>query len=349
MKDISAIGTNTIRVYPGSELGDMHSAQVNTLTVDDANVLAKQSYLESATPNTFATGVLIYRNVSLNAELRGVSDQYFNVMAVKINIGRLFHQTDVKEGASVVIIDENTHNKLFPHTPNPVGEIVFFNKKPLMVIGVTEKQDGIFSSSDTLALWSPYTTVMSKITGEQNIYSITAKVKDNVDSAIAEQNLTKLLTVKHGGKTDFYTFNADSIKKTIESTTNTMTMLVSSIALISLIVGGVGVMNIMLVSVTERIREIGVRMALGARQYNILQQFLIEAILICFIGGLAGILLSYLIALIFNAIFTSFAMSFSFISIIVALGCSSFIGILFGFMPARSAARLNPIEALARD
>src|SRR5699024_1576169 len=140
-----------------------------------------------------------------------------------------------------------------------------------------------------------------------------------------------------------FTFNTDSIKQTIEQTTNTMTLLISSIALISLIVGGIGVMNIMLVSVTERTKEIGVRMAIGARQYNILEQFLIEAVLICLIGGITGIALSYLIALVFNHLFTDFVMSFSTLSIILALGCSTLIGVVFGFMPARNASKLNPI------
>lgn len=143
--------------------------------------------------------------------------------------------------------------------------------------------------------------------------------------------------------------NTDSIKQTVESATSTMTLLISCIALISLVVGGIGVMNIMLVSVTERTKEIGVRMAIGARQSNILQQFLIEAVLICLIGGLVGVLLSYLISVVFNMLVTSFAMSFSVASIIAAVACSTIIGVVFGFMPAKRASQLNPIDALAHD
>ena len=153
---------------------------------------------------------------------------------------------------------------------------------------------------------------------------------------------------RHGTK-DFFTRNSDSIKQTIESTTGTMTMLISSIALISLIVGGIGVMNIMLVSVTERTKEIGVRMAIGARQMNILSQFLIEAVLICLLGGFIGIALSGLIGLIFNQFVSSFPMSFSTGSIVLALTCSTLIGVAFGYMPARSASKLNPIDALSHD
>ncbi len=143
--------------------------------------------------------------------------------------------------------------------------------------------------------------------------------------------------------------NTDTIKQTIESTTNTMTLLISSIALISLIVGGIGVMNIMLVSVTERTKEIGVRMAIGAKQYNILQQFLIEAVLICLLGGIIGILFATAIILSFNYWGTDFKMVFSTLSVVIAVLCSTLIGVVFGFIPARNASRLNPITALAQE
>lgn len=348
LSDINAMGTNTINIYPGAGFGDMRSGRVKTLTVDDANVLGKQSYLSNATPNTSTNSVLVYRNVSVTAQLSGVNEQYFDVKGLKIDKGRLFNQQDVQNNNSVVVIDPNTRDKLFAKGENPIGKVIVFNKQPLEIIGISQKQDSVFGPSDTLNLWSPYTTVMNKITGERNISSIMVKVRDDVSSQVAEKNLTKLLTVKHG-KTDFFTQNTDSIKKTIESTTNTMTLLISCIALISLVVGGIGVMNIMLVSVTERTKEIGIRMAIGARQYNILEQFLIEAVLICLIGGFLGISLSYLIAMLFNSMVSSFSMSFSVASIVLALGCSTLIGVIFGFMPANNASKLNPIVALSRD
>ena len=189
---------------------------------------------------------------------------------------------------------------------------------------------------------------MGRITGTNHLRSITVRVKDGADTKAAEQGIAQLVLQRHGTK-DFFTRNSDSIKQTIESTTGTMTMLISSIALISLIVGGIGVMNIMLVSVTERTKEIGVRMAIGARQMNILSQFLIEAVLICLLGGFIGIALSGLIGLIFNQFVSSFPMSFSTGSIVLALTCSTLIGVAFGYMPARSASKLNPIDALSHD
>ncbi len=189
---------------------------------------------------------------------------------------------------------------------------------------------------------------MNKISGNQKISSITVKIRDEINSKVAEKDLTNLLTVRHGKK-DFFVMNTDTIKQTIESTTNTMKLLISSIALISLVVGGIGVMNIMLVSGTERTKEIGVRMAIGARQFNILQQFLIEEVLICLIGGSTGVLLSLLIGTVFNLFVQDFTMIFSTFSIVAALLCSSLIGVIFGYMPAQNASQLNPIIALAQE
>ncbi len=348
LENISSMGTNTINIYPGTGFGDRRSGRVRTLTVSDSDLLARQSYLDSSTPSTSTSGILAYGNQSLTASLNGVGEQFFDVRGLKIDIGRLFTQTDVRDVASVVVIDPNTHDKLFPRDLNPLGQVIIFRRQPLTVIGVTQPQSAMFGPSDQLSLWSPYTTVMSKITGDHHISSIIVKVNDRISSQVAEKNLTALLTVKHGRK-DFFTQNTDSIKQTIESTSQTMTVLISSIALISLVVGGIGVMNIMLVSVTERTREIGVRMAIGAKRFNIMEQFLIEAVLLCIIGGLAGISLAGILGFVFNAISKDFSMSFSTASIILALGCSTFIGVIFGFTPARNASLLNPIDALSYE
>ena len=348
LADINSMGTNTISIYPGKGFGDRRSGRIKTLTVDDANVIGRQSYVESATPLTSSNGTLTYRNTDLSAQLYGAGAQYFDVRGIKLKAGRFYDRADVAESAQVVVIDDNTQKQLFPAGTDPLGKTILFNKRPLNVIGITETDTSGFGSSDQLQMWAPYTTVMQQITGERYISSITVKVKDNVSSQVAEKSLKDLLISRHGTE-DFFMRNTDSIKQTIESTTSTMTLLISCIALISLVVGGIGVMNIMLVSVTERTKEIGVRMAIGARQSNILQQFLIEAVLICLIGGLVGVLLSYLISVVFNMLVTSFAMSFSVASIIAAVACSTIIGVVFGFMPAKRASQLNPIDALAHD
>ena len=348
LADISAMGTNTISIFPGRGFGDRRSGRIKTLTIDDAKVIAKQSYVASATPQTTSGGTLTYRNTDLTASLYGVGEQYFDVRGLKLESGRLFDEGDVKEDAQVVVIDQNTKEKLFGLDVNPLGKTVLFNKRPLTVIGVMQKEENSFGNADVLMLWSPYTTVMHQITGESYTNSITVKIKDDANTQVAEKGLTELLKTRHGTE-DFFMNNSDSIKQMVETTTGTMKLLISSIALISLVVGGIGVMNIMLVSVTERTKEIGVRMAIGARRNNILQQFLIEAVLICIIGGLVGVGLSTAISLVFNHFVTEFPMEISVMSVIGAVVCSTAIGVAFGFMPANRASRLNPIDALAQD
>ena len=347
LEDISSMGTNTISIFPGRGFGDRRSGRIKTLTVDDAKIIAKQSYVASVTPQTTSGGTLTYRNTDLTASLYGVGEQYFDVLGLKLETGRLFDENDVKEDTQVVVIDQNVKDKLFADS-DPLGKTVLFRKRPLTVIGVMKKDEDSFGNSEALMLWSPYTTVMHQITGESHTNSITVKIKDNANTQVAEKGLTELLKVRHGTE-DFFMNNSDSIMKMVESTTGTMKLLISSIALISLVVGGIGVMNIMLVSVTERTKEIGVRMAIGARRGNILQQFLIEAVLICIIGGLAGIGLSAAISLVFNHFVTDFPMDISIMSVVGAVACSTAIGVVFGFMPANKAAKLNPIDALAQD
>ena len=348
LADISAMGTNTISIFPGRGFGDRRSGRIKTLTIDDAKVIAKQSYVASATPQTTSGGTLTYRNTDLTASLYGVGEQYFDVRGLKLESGRLFDESDVKEDAQVVVIDQNTKEKLFGADVNPLGKTVLFNKRPLTVIGVMQKEENSFGNADVLMLWSPYTTVMHQITGESHTNSITVKIKDDANTQVAEKGLTELLKTRHGTE-DFFMNNSDSIKQMVETTTGTMKLLISSIALISLVVGGIGVMNIMLVSVTERTKEIGVRMAIGARRNNILQQFLIEAVLICIIGGLVGVGLSTAISLVFNHFVTEFPMEISIGSVIGAVVCSTAIGVAFGFMPANKASKLNPIDALSKD
>ncbi|SMB86198.1 macrolide transport system ATP-binding/permease protein [Pasteurella testudinis DSM 23072] len=347
LSNINSLGTNTMDIYNGTGFGDRRANRSKNLTIQDSEVLARQNYIESATPNSAVSGTLTYGSRAVTAQARGVGDQFFNVKGLSLKQGNVFTADDVKNNSQVAVIDENTQKELFPDS-SPLGQIIMIDKKPLKIIGVAATNNNMGMASSNLNVWLPYTTAMNKISGEKTIDSITVKVNNNVNTQIAEKNLTQLLTMRHGKK-DFFVLNTDTIKQTIESTTNTMTLLISSIALISLIVGGIGVMNIMLVSVTERTKEIGVRMAVGARQSNILQQFLIEATLICVIGGLVGIILSYFIGLLFNYFMTDFTMLFSIGSIVAAVICSTLIGLIFGFLPAKNASQLNPITALSRE
>lgn len=347
LSDINSLGTNTLDIFNGRGRGDRNANKKRNLTIKDADFLRKQFYTESVTPNVNGSGTLTYGNKSYTASLRGVGEEYFNVKGLELDTGKLFNRDDVINSSQVVVIDENSRSQLFKDK-NPIGEILIFNKRPLKIIGSVITKNNMSMNSSDLVLYTPYTTAMNRIIGDNHINSITMKIKDNVDMQIAEKDVTNILTIRHKAK-DFFIMNVDTLKKTVESTTNTMKLLISCIACISLVVGGIGVMNIMLVSVTERTREIGIRMAIGAKQKNILQQFLIEAILICLIGGVLGVGISIGFGIIFNMVIKNFTMIFSIFSIVAAVLCSTMIGVIFGYMPAKNASELDPINALSRD
>lgn len=344
LSNINSLGTNTMDIMNGTGFGDRRANVNRNLTISDAEMLAQQNFVESTTPNSSRSGTIIYRNQAVSGSVRGVGEQFADVKGLSVTEGRFFTVEEVERAAQVVVIDNYTRKEL--NLTRVVGEVILVDKKPLTIIGVAEQNGNNMSSN--LTLWTPYTTLMQRISGAKQIDSLTVKIKDDVESQTAEKRITELLTAKHGKK-DFFIMNTDTIKQTITSTTNTMTLLISSIALISLIVGGIGVMNIMLVSVTERTKEIGVRMAIGARRQHILQQFLIEAVLICLLGGVLGILLAVLVITGFNSLGADFKMTLSPFSVVVAVVCSTLIGVLFGYIPARNASRLNPITALAQE
>ncbi|OCG18389.1 MacB family efflux pump subunit [Gilliamella sp. App4-10] len=347
LSNINSLGTSTLEIYPGSGFGDRNADKITTLRSSDADFLAQQSFVHSTTPN-LSTGVYFrINNLAVTGTVNGVGEQFFAVRGYTISQGKSFDETSIITSAQDAVIDENTVKRLFADQ-NPIGKILMAGQLPVRIIGVATKQQQGFGSNESLNIWLPYTTVINRMMGQTSLKSITVRVKDNVDLSIAEQAINQIMLKRHGTK-DFFIFNSDNIRETINSSAWVMTLLVSAIALISLIVGGIGVMNIMLVSVTERTREIGVRMAVGARSSDILQQFLIEAVLVCLTGGTIGILLSFAIGFIFNAFVTSFAMSFSIIAIVAAFSCSSIIGIIFGYFPAKRAAKLDPIYALERE
>jgi len=349
LNDINSMGTNTIDVYPGSGFGDMRSQAIRTLVASDADALASQTWVDSVTPAVATSKTLRFGNVASTGSVSGVGWQYFRVRGLSFAEGMGFDASSEKRLAQEVVIDSNTRKALFGTRPQVIGATILLGNVPVRVVGVTKKKDSGFGNNDSLNVWVPYTTAQSRLLGQYYLKSITVRVQDNVSTVAAEQGITRLLSLRHGGRKDFYLFNSDSIRQTVEKTTATLTLLISAIAMISLVVGGIGVMNIMLVSVTERTREIGVRMAVGARQSDIMQQFLIEAVLVCLIGGLLGIGLARFAGWVFAQFVTNFSMAFSMTSFIAAFACSTLIGLTFGFMPARNAAKLDPVDALARE
>ena len=347
LSNINSLGTSTLEIYAGSGFGDRNADKITTLRSSDADFLAQQSFVHSTTPNLSTSVYFRINNLAVTGTVNGVGEQFFAVRGYTISQGIAFNQEAVNASAQEAVIDENTVKRLFSEQ-NPVGKILMVGQLPVRIIGVATKQQQGFGSNESLNIWLPYTTVINRMVGQTSLKSITVRINDNIDLSVAEQAINKIMLQRHGPR-DFFIFNSDSIRETVNSSAWVLTLLISTIALISLVVGGIGVMNIMLVSVTERTREIGVRMAVGARSSDILQQFLIEAVLVCLIGGTLGIVLSFLIGFIFNYLVTSFAMSFSIISIIAAFSCSSMIGIIFGYVPAKRAAKLDPIYALERE
>lgn len=349
LSDIRAIGTNTLDVYPGRDFGDDKASSIRTLIPSDLDAIVAQPYVHSVTPVTSRSLRLRYRSVDINGTVSGVSDSFFRVRDMQMASGAAFTASDVRHQSQVVVIDQNTRRKLFPDGTEPVGKIILVGSLPCTVIGVAQEKKTVFGDGNkSLNLWLPYSTGASRLFGQQHFDNITVRIRDDQPTKAAEDSIVKLLTLRHGTK-DFFTFNMDSIVKTAERTSQSLTLLLSLIAVISLVVGGIGVMNIMLVSVTERTREIGIRMAVGARQSDVLQQFLTEAVLVCLVGGLIGVTLSYGVSFLFSLLVKQWQMIFSMGAVVSAFLCASLIGVLFGYLPARNAARLDPIEALARE
>ena len=349
LESISRLGTNTIEVRGGRGWGDIRSGKVK-LALSDLYTLQNLPYLESVEAQDGKSGIATYGNVSLNAKMEGGGINIFNIKGLTLSYGRLFNQEEVDSATNVAVIDNNGQDRLFKGFSQEqiIGKSVIFNKQPFKIIGILEKDPRKPDTDITVKIYTPYTTLRNKITGSRVVEQIVAKVSDDASPALAEEAMVRTLEIKRGKK-DFFTINSDSIRQSIEENTRTMTILITSIAIIALVVGGIGVMNIMIVSVSERTREIGIRMAIGARKEDILFQFLIEAIMICMIGAVLGVGLSFVIVAVFNALSTDFLMIISSGSVILGLVSSVAIGIIFGFFPAKNAANLNPINALSKE
>ena len=348
LANINAMGTSTLEIFPGSGFGDRRADAVQTLRVEDAEALAGLGYVHSVTPS-LATSVTLRRgSQAVLGSVNGVGEQFFQVRGYRLLQGMLFDAASVAALAQEVVIDENSLTRLFAAGESPLGQVILLGSLPCRVIGVVARNQSGFGSDENLNVWIPHTTAMTRMLGQSHLRSISVRVQDEVALAAAEDGINRLLRERHGAQ-DFFVLNTDSIRQAITSTNATLTLLIAMIALISLVVGGIGVMNIMLVSVSERTREIGVRMAVGARTGDILQQFLIEAVLVCLLGGAAGVLLSLLVGVLFEHFSSQFSLSYSLDAVLMAFFCSSLIGVLFGFFPARRAARMDPIHALERE
>ncbi|WP_432612689.1 MacB family efflux pump subunit [Aeromonas genomosp. paramedia] len=348
LENINAMGTSTLEVFPGRGFGDLRSAAIQTLRIGDAEAIARLDYVDSVTPSLSTSATLRLGSTAVSGTINGVGAGFFQVRGYRLAQGMGFDRQSEESLAQEVVIDEHTRDKLFAPTQSPLGQVILLGDLPCRVIGVAVKSRSGFGSDETLNVWIPHTTAMSRLLGQSHLRSISVRVRDEVSLNAAQDGISRLLALRHGSQ-DFFLLNTDSIRQTMTQTSTTLTTLIALIALISLIVGGIGVMNIMLVSVTERTREIGVRMAVGARARDIQQQFLIEAVLICLLGGMLGIALSLLLGQLFEHLGSGVRMIYSLPAMGMACLCASLIGVIFGFAPARRAARLDPIHALERE
>ncbi|MDO4427845.1 MAG: MacB family efflux pump subunit [Moraxella sp.] len=351
LSEINALGTNTITVMDGYPWGDPRRRfGYDNLTISDAEAVAEQPYALSVSPQVDSNVTARYKNIESSANVNGVGRDYLSVTGEKLAMGQGFSRESEQKLTQDIIIDHNAYQTFFNGQGNPVGEILMVGNVPGQVVGVLDNKNASFGrNSNTPELYMPYTTVMHRMLGTSYLDRFVVLIDEKTPSDAAETAIKSLIESRHGTD-DFTLMNTDSIRQTVESTTTAMTLLISSIAIISLIVGGIGVMNIMLVSVTERTSEIGVRMAVGARQSDIMQQFLIEAVLVCVLGGVLGIVLAFGVGSLINRFGgENFSVIYSPLSVVAAFVCSTLIGIIFGFLPAKNAAKLNPVDALSHN
>lgn len=343
---ISSMGSNLLMVRPGgpNERGGRWSTA--SLTPADVDALNELDLVLAAVPELTGSYTLRYDTQDHSAEINATSNLFLTAKNWTMAEGTFFNEDDEDTYATVAVIGKTVANKLFVDE-DPLGKYIIINNILFQVIGVTSEQGASARGDDQdNIVFVPYTTGMLRIFGQNFLRSVTIAVGDTRYMTQAQEQSHATLLALHG-KEDFQIFNMASLIDTVSETQNTMTLLLASIAAISLLVGGIGVMNIMLVSVTERTREIGIRMATGARRRHILQQFLTEALVVSALGGIIGVIMGLATAALIGSFGTD--IQYSLMPVLLAFGCAFATGLIFGFLPARTAAHLDPVQALASE
>lgn len=353
---LSGMGSNMITIRPSSNVtvgggARLGSTGLQTLKVEDADAIKKQaSYVTSVSPAVNANGQAINGSLNWPTTMQGVSPEYLGIRDWKLKDGISFTQADVNSAAKVCLIGQTVVENIFTNGEDPVGKIIRFNKIPIKIIGVLEeKGENTFGQDQDDIVLAPYTTVQKRMLAIPYVQTIYASAMDEQSSTLATDQVSSILRKQHRLKTadddDFTVRTQAELINTISSTSQLLTVLLAAIASISLVVGGIGIMNIMYVSVTERTKEIGLRMSIGARGLDILLQFLIEAILISITGGLIGVALGITASKLVTA-FLSWPTYITESSIVLSFLVCAITGVFFGYYPALKASRLDPIEAL---
>jgi len=354
-ENISAMGTNIIMIRPGADRGmggvRQDPSSMQTLKVEDYEAVKKEAkYISYISPEVTASGQAINGNNNTSTTLYGESPEYLNIKQWEVISGSAFTDEDIKKSAKVCIIGKTVVDELFGENVDPVGKMIRFKSIPFRVIGVLKSKGySSFGMDQDNLIITPYTTVMKRVSAQTYLSSIncSALTEEMTDDAISE--LTQILRQQHKLKDeaedDFTIRSQQEMMETMSSTMDTVTLILVVAAAFSLLVAGIGIMNIMLVSVTERTKEIGLRMSVGARGMDISNQFLIESIIIAVTGGVLGIALGMLLSTSANLLF-SLPTSVPMWAIVVSFIVCTLIGIGFGYFPARKAASMDPIEAI---
>ncbi len=349
---IQAIGSNLIMVMPGAQRsagvsGGMGSAQ--SLTLDDVETLKTEvSGIKAVAPEISKRYQVVAGNSNTNTSVVGTSVEYQVIRSLDIDLGTFFTNADVSASRKVAVIGPTTRDDLFGEGADPVGKTIKVNNINFKVIGVTKSKGGSGTSTQDDQISIPYTVAQKYFTNNKYVSTISISAESEEVLSAVQADVTAVLLAEHGkteDTADFRIMNQADIVSAASSITETLTLLLAAIAGISLVVGGIGIMNMMLTNVTERTKEIGLRKAIGAKKNDISNQFLAEAITLTFLGGIIGVALGWVIAWAVSQ-FASLSTTVSWSSVLLAFGVSTAIGIIFGYYPARRASRLNPIDAL---
>ena len=358
--NIAEMGSNMIMISPGADMRGgvrQDASSMETLKQADYESIKEDcNYISAISPTVNSSGQWIYGNNNTQSSIYGVNQDYLSIRQLKVADGEMFTDTDIKAAAKVCVLGQTVVDYLFPDGSDPIGKVVRFNSIPFRVVGVLQKKgyNSMGMDQDDLVL-APYTTVMKRILAQTYLGGIVCSAITEEASQPAQDQISEILRRNHklkdatatteADEDDFNIRSQEEISSMMNSTMSTITILLGSVAGISLLVGGIGIMNIMYVSVTERTREIGLRMSVGARGIDILNQFLIEAILLSVTGGIIGVILGVSLSLSLNA-FLHIATQIEPWSIIMSFAVCTFTGVFFGWYPAKKAARLDPIEAI---
>jgi putative ABC transport system permease protein len=353
--NIAEMGSNMIMIRPGQDKGpggaQQDASDMQTLKLKDYEALREQAkYLSAISPSVNSSGQFINGNNNTPSTIYGISPDYMQIRQQKVKDGEMFTDEEVRSSAKVCVIGKTVADNLFTNGEDPVGKVIRFNKIPFRVVGVLESKGyNSFGMDQDDVVLAPYTTVMKRILSVTYLQGINASAVTEDMTDLAIEDITSILRENHKLKAsddDNFTIRSQQeMAEMMNSTSDTMTVLLLVVACISLVVGGIGIMNIMYVSVTERTKEIGLRMSVGARGIDILNQFLIESVLLSVTGGLIGVIVGVGAAVGIN-VFAHWPIQIQPWSVLLSFAVCSATGIFFGWYPAKKAASLDPIEAI---